>query len=819
LNPFHRFTVSPFHLSTLISIAMLTTACGDQEVEGRATQIQASGLEQADAPRVRGEGLPQLGLGEEVYFMASRFDAAGELVSQEERGKLDEAIRQRAARPWTYRGVDEPWLYEEHVWTGGGEDGGSEHGYQVFRRPNARPVIPEPERGPTRVDEQLWRDADALEDDEALVVGVKLRDFPEWDIPLMPSALTMSAADHALHLSTRTRAEQARQSLMQARSAPLTQWLESVGGEVVASFWASGWLSVKLPRRALKLLIARPELISVNSNTITDGDNGTFRIGEAHTAPRLNIVPFYSKNILGEFANSNRHSHGAMMGGIAESFYISTSARVLLGYNFATSNFFQRGSAFYDCKGSSCVSGTTYTNDALNCQNGVLNCISGTNIADHGTWVASVMLGDYRDGQGDGHALNDPSYNATTQMHSSLWENSATGIARRARFYFYGGMSQNSTAFQNSYARARLDKVDVLNLSHGLANSDCDIKSSRSYEDELEVGYDDGVFIVESAGNNNTVATNLNCNINAPADTPKVFTVNGLDTTNNDCHNSYQNCLTAFAFSGTANSATGGMDAKIGGQTFTDVVTGIDLTAPAFIQYTTNSSAAIPNGFVDTSGGYIGGTSFAAPLVSGAALLLKESFLRIGGTWINSPGRLFVSMLAMGDSWMDEINAPLNYGTDIRSGVGRLNMRLLIDPSNPSNPTLPGIKTRAMSFAPTSAGEIKTVLWSDPLATGTELLKCVLHEQEDMSGKDNVSDVYLGVQLLYPVNGVCVSNGTPYSSARIDASRDLKHMVRFSQQNLGGLCPVVTTFVDHVSTAGHASHLVFCYASHTSDQD
>jgi hypothetical protein len=261
------------------------------------------------------------------------------------------------------------------------------------------------------------------------------------------------------------------------------------------------------------------------------------------------------------------------------------------------------------------------------------------------------------------------------------------------------------------------------------------------------------------------------------------------------------------------------MDAKVILTTYSGVVSGIALAAPALIQNVTSASATTPFGVVDSpTGGYVGGTSFSAPLVSGAALLLKESFLRIGGSWINSPGRLFAVMLAMGDGWRDSSNSYTSNGADKRSGFGRLKMRLLIDPNNPSNPTLPNVRTRATSHTSTGNNTTSSILlWSSPLPETTRFLKCVLHEAEDMSIKEGVSDVYLSVRVLQPVGGICSTSGALVGS-RTDGYYDLKHIAHVehgtasNQMDLTGNC-VVADIVSVDVHPGGSSQILFCYSS------
>lgn len=100
--------------------------------------------------------------------------------------------------------------------------------------------------------------------------------------------------------------------------------------------------------------------------------------------------------------------------------------------------------------------------------------------------------------------------------------------------------------------------------------------------------------------------------------------------------------------------------------------------------------------------------------------------------------------------------------------------------------------------------------------TGTEFAKCTMWEGEDMSGKTDVSDVYLTMYVRQPVSGVCSESGTLVSSV-IDDSYDIRHMVN-TDTSLAGNCLQVKVWADHVTSSG-TTVSVFCYSAGEEDNE
>jgi hypothetical protein len=149
------------------------------------------GVREAAAPPVFADG-------ETIYRFVTVVDAQGRIAQQEEHGALSEDIRQRAARPWTYIAKGEEWIYDEHIWAETDAQGQSMTGYEIVRKRNPKRGAPYQDTRPLRVDPKIAQLVQESQPDELLQLSVKLKNFPEWDLPLHPSPLAMSARDYMI---------------------------------------------------------------------------------------------------------------------------------------------------------------------------------------------------------------------------------------------------------------------------------------------------------------------------------------------------------------------------------------------------------------------------------------------------------------------------------------------------------------------------------------------------------------------------------------------------------------------------------------------
>lgn len=105
---------------------------------------------------------------------------------------------------------------------------------------------------------------------------------------------------------------------------------------------------------------------------------------------------------------------------------------------------------------------------------------------------------------------------------------------------------------------------------------------------------------------------------------------------------------------------------------YSNALAGVGLIVPGYWWY----SATTPNNFIAS-----GGTSLAAPQLSASGMIIKQSFLANGLTYIDSPGVLYTALLAMGDrgygGWTYKSS-----GFDGGYGAGRLQLRYFMSGSD-----------------------------------------------------------------------------------------------------------------------------------------
>src|SRR5699024_5773172 len=113
-------------------------------------------------------------------------------------------------------------------------------------------------------------------------------------------------------------------------------------------------------------------------------------------------------------------------------------------------------------------------------------------------------------------------------------------------------------------------------------------------------------------------------------------------------------------------SSRGGASMRMSGGNVSNF-SGIALTAPGCVQYD----------FIDDADGYNTsvkrncGTSFAAPLVAGTAVIFREALLDLGWTaTANSARRTLTNLLLLGNGWDAESDSKKQFGVSPTSGYG-----------------------------------------------------------------------------------------------------------------------------------------------------
>jgi hypothetical protein len=336
-------------------------------------------------------------------------------------------------------------------------------------------------------------------------------------------------------------------------------------------------------------------------------------------------------------------------------------------------------------------------------------------------------------------------------------------------------------------------------------------------EDEIEHAFDDGILSVFSAGNDNGDDATT-CTIVGPSDLPKVLTVNAYDTNTGNCASfpSTRCLLDQTSCGGGGCSARGGATASVAGAgSIDDAVRLVDIVAPNDISFTTSS--------VSGSDGTVGsanfvGTSAAAPHIAGLAAVVKDYMLSNGSSWINSPGRLFTVMLGMtdrhfssnpasGGTWTTQLAATRSYWY----GLGRIHMRRLDDAG--LAPFYWNLGTFTFSSASTAT---YYPFGKDDLPSGIGLLKCVLLQDEDMSGKSDISDMRLEVRIR-PNASPSSCSGTATAS-QISDNYDTKKIAALGNTTFTNRCAEVKIVAEAVTGAGITTH-AFCYYSGVVDDE
>jgi hypothetical protein len=151
-------------------------------------------------------------------------------------------------------------------------------------------------------------------------------------------------------------------------------------------------------------------------------------------------------------------------------------------------------------------------------------------------------------------------------------------------------------------------------------------------------------------------------------------------------------------------------------------------------------------------------------------------------------------------------------GADDLYGLGRLKLRHI--------GLMGGVwkSTRSGVTFTSSVPYHKFLAFGGPTPQGTEVIKCVMLQHEDMSHKDSISNIDLKVELLHPTSSGGCSERGDLGALRIDDGTDTKSMVAFDADDglVGNRCAYVTIDKKALASEGLAT-TTYCYASGTQD--
>ena len=280
----------------------------------------------------------------------------------------------------------------------------------------------------------------------------------------------------------------------------------------------------------------------------------------------------------------------------------------------------------------------------------------------HGNVVAWIAAGSIEQGQ-------DPNYTRKGAQRAR------SGIAKEAEimYYLFTGydLDEATSALREAINQAVADGADIINMSFGVGEDyRCDQVDTATFDVDhlnstLAKALAAGALPVKSAGNSgHSEGRGNTCTASYPAWRPHVLSVGAL---NNRSDNTNMNTTEMYSL-----SSRGGATIRYRDSTHSYKTAAIGLVAPSGVR---NFFCEEPAGYCDYLCHWIDdplsgdcedvqATSFAAPVVSGAAALLRDAFNALnwcGG--LNDARALMVNMLLLGDTWQGDGYDPY-YGTD-----------------------------------------------------------------------------------------------------------------------------------------------------------
>lgn len=406
-----------------------------------------------------------------------------------------------------------------------------------------------------------------------------------------------------------------RKALVTEKRRAIDSLLRSVKATEISELWLTGVVVAKIPESALERLRASPLVERVMGNPYT----GPLTVNGTEIRTILNSGDYISDGFDGGQYNS------------------ATGHYLRIAHISGSSEHDINHPAYLDTAG-----GNLRVFSSAHCiATGCYGPGSAQQGGWHGTAVMAIAAGDIRQGQVTGCT-------GTCAANRS-------GIAPEPELlllttdYSIGGSIQAiQWALDNG--------ADVIVTTFGGDGGACDGEHAGIPE-AINAAHEAGALVVTSAGN---AFHDAGCSLTGDSESPSAFVVGATDDTTIAGYPSAVLQLT---------SSHGGISASVNGITFFEALAGVAALAPGVY----DEHAEYNNAW----GGAVSGTSFAAPQVAGAAILVKDWFL-FNGYYINDKGRLFAALQAMTDRW------GRTTGFNKIAGGGRFQMRYLHADDHPA---------------------------------------------------------------------------------------------------------------------------------------
>lgn len=462
-------------------------------------------------------------------------------------------------------------------------------------------------------------------------------------IPPMPRGL--EATDPVFHLERaieRIEAVEWRKTATERAQEFVRADLEALGAHVYRPLWGINAIQASVAAAGLEELAGHPSVVSIELLEPIEAYGNT----GAQILEALQVQQFLDAGIDGEVPSGGVPGASDIVLIVADT-TIDHNHPVWLDCASCGSRLTRveciDGNAVSPCNppvAESCLGGTDPTPFVQDGSCTAASTLIGGSKRQHGTRVAAQAVADLMDNQISGS--------------DDLWERERTGMSPETSLVFIDAFGYGQDADQvlgaNDAALERALELgaDVLNVSWG--RGDCNPESSiNRLVEELYLA---GIFVVTAVPNSGHSTSA--CTMTSPNTAPGAFAVGAVQKDD-------PNLQTAAL----ADYTSRGGD-----------VHGRDMVMLVAPSGRGQRYPAWPGTLAEYDDGFGGmqstayGTSFAAPLVAGAAANLKH-LLTVEGLGPNDRGGLYAWMMLMGDG-LDGTST----STDEVAGLGRVRMRM-----------------------------------------------------------------------------------------------------------------------------------------------